>query len=131
MRELQGESFRWPFERDPQAAFYLLLQVKSDDASEELAAHLVREDRKDFEAEAAAFGGAVVCEVAPEEALEHTAAKFRWQRNACVGDGEHSIVVLANQRHLDAAAAFVAAHGVTDPHTLAQIRARAAALPRR
>lgn len=40
VRALQGESFRWPFERDPQAAFYLLLQVKSDDASEELAAHL-------------------------------------------------------------------------------------------
>ena len=42
----------------------------------------------DAEAEAAAFRGAVVCEVAPEEALEHTAAKFRWQRRACVGDAE-------------------------------------------
>ncbi len=40
VRAMQGESFRWPFERDPQAAFYLLLQVKSDDADEELAAHL-------------------------------------------------------------------------------------------
>lgn len=40
VRALQGESFRWPFERDPQTAFYLLLQVKSDDADEELAAHL-------------------------------------------------------------------------------------------
>jgi FAD/FMN-containing dehydrogenase len=40
VRTLQGEAFRWPFERDPQAAFYLLLQVKSDDASEDLAAHL-------------------------------------------------------------------------------------------
>lgn len=40
VRELQGEGFRWPFARDPQAAFYLLLQVKSDDAGEELAAHL-------------------------------------------------------------------------------------------
>lgn len=40
VRAMQGESFRWPFERDPQAAFYLLLQVKSDDAGEDLAAHL-------------------------------------------------------------------------------------------
>ena len=40
VRAMQGESFRWPFERDPLAAFYLLLQVKSDDAGEDLAAHL-------------------------------------------------------------------------------------------
>ena len=40
VRAMQGESFRWPFARDPQAAFYLLLQVKSDDADEDLAAHL-------------------------------------------------------------------------------------------
>lgn len=40
VRALQGERFRWPFERDPGAAFYLLLQVKSEDAGEELAAHL-------------------------------------------------------------------------------------------
>lgn len=42
VRAMQGDSFRWPFERDPQAAFYLLLQVKSDDADEDLAAHLYR-----------------------------------------------------------------------------------------
>lgn len=40
VRTLKGEAFRWPFARDPQAPFYLLLQVKSDDAGEELAAHL-------------------------------------------------------------------------------------------
>ncbi len=40
VRAMQGETFRWPFERDPQAAFYLLLQVKSDDTGEDLAAHL-------------------------------------------------------------------------------------------
>ena len=40
VRAMQGENFRWPFERDPQAAFYLLLQVKSDEADEDLAAHL-------------------------------------------------------------------------------------------
>ncbi|MES2684195.1 MAG: FAD-binding oxidoreductase [Pseudomonadota bacterium] len=40
VRAMQGESFRWPYLRDPGAAFHLLLQVKSDDAGEELAAHL-------------------------------------------------------------------------------------------
>lgn len=40
VRELQGESFRWPFARDPQAAFYLLLQVKADNTEEDLAASL-------------------------------------------------------------------------------------------
>ena len=40
VRTMQGESFRWPFVRDPRAAFYLLLQVKSDDANEDLPAHL-------------------------------------------------------------------------------------------
>lgn len=40
VRALQGAAFRWPFSRDPGAAFYLLLQVKSDDASEDLAASL-------------------------------------------------------------------------------------------
>lgn len=39
VRAMQGSDFRWPFERDPGAAFYLLLQVKSDDADEDLAAH--------------------------------------------------------------------------------------------
>lgn len=42
VRAMQGGDFRWPFERDPGAAFYLLLQVKSDDADEDLAAHLYR-----------------------------------------------------------------------------------------
>ena len=40
VRAMQGDHFRWPFERDPCAAFYLLLQVKSDEASEDLAAVL-------------------------------------------------------------------------------------------
>ncbi len=40
VRALQGETFRWPFARDPQAPFYLLLQLKSDEAGEDLAAHL-------------------------------------------------------------------------------------------
>jgi len=40
VRAMQGAQFRWPFERDPGAAFYLLLQVKSEDASEDLAGHL-------------------------------------------------------------------------------------------
>lgn len=40
VRELKGESFRLPFERDPQANFYLLLQIKSADADEDLAGRL-------------------------------------------------------------------------------------------
>ena len=40
VRAMHGLDFRWPFERDPQASFYLLLQVKSEDAGEDLAAHL-------------------------------------------------------------------------------------------
>ncbi len=40
VRQMRGEAFRWPFARDPQAAFYLLLQVKSADADEDLAAAL-------------------------------------------------------------------------------------------
>ena len=40
VRTMQGAAFRWPFERDPQAPFYLLLQVKSDDADEDLAGTL-------------------------------------------------------------------------------------------
>ena len=40
VRAMHGLDFRWPFERNPQASFYLLLQVKSEDAGEDLAAHL-------------------------------------------------------------------------------------------
>ena len=40
VRALKGDSFRLPFERDPQSSFYLLLQIKSDDASEDLAGNL-------------------------------------------------------------------------------------------
>ena len=40
VRALKGESFRLPFERDPQANFYLLLQIKSADADEDLAGRL-------------------------------------------------------------------------------------------
>lgn len=40
VRSLRGEAFRWPFARDPQAPFYLLLQVKSEEAGEDLAAAL-------------------------------------------------------------------------------------------
>jgi len=40
LRAFRGEAFRWPFAQDPQAAFYLLLQIKSDDASEDLAGNL-------------------------------------------------------------------------------------------
>jgi FAD/FMN-containing dehydrogenase len=35
-----GESLRLPFERDPQSPYYLLLQVKSHDADEDLASRL-------------------------------------------------------------------------------------------
>ena len=40
VRALQGAAFRWPFEQDPQAPFYLLLQIKSADPDEDLATHL-------------------------------------------------------------------------------------------
>lgn len=40
LRVFRGEAFRWPFAQDPQAAFYLLLQVKSDDVAEDLAGNL-------------------------------------------------------------------------------------------
>lgn len=40
VRELKGAEFRLPFERDPQANFYLLLQIKSADADEDLAGRL-------------------------------------------------------------------------------------------
>ena len=40
VRDLKGAEFRLPFERDPQAHFYLLLQVKSADPDEDLAGRL-------------------------------------------------------------------------------------------
>ncbi len=40
VRALKGEAFRWPFARDPAAPFYLLLQLKSEEAGEDLAATL-------------------------------------------------------------------------------------------
>lgn len=40
VRTLKGEAFRLPFERDPQANFYLLLQIKSASADEDLAGRL-------------------------------------------------------------------------------------------
>jgi FAD/FMN-containing dehydrogenase len=40
VREYKGEAFRWPFARDLQSPFYLLLQVKSSDADEDLASAL-------------------------------------------------------------------------------------------
>ena len=40
LRVFRGAAFRWPFSQDPQAAFYLLLQIKSADAEEDLAGNL-------------------------------------------------------------------------------------------
>ncbi|HZP14118.1 MAG TPA: FAD-binding oxidoreductase [Nevskiaceae bacterium] len=46
LRAAKGSAFRWPFERDPQARFYLLLQVKSggeDDLTARLYDFLAKE----------------------------------------------------------------------------------------
>ncbi|MES2885280.1 MAG: FAD-binding oxidoreductase [Pseudomonadota bacterium] len=40
VQAMQGESFRWPFERDPQSPFYLLLQIKSADTDDDLQEQL-------------------------------------------------------------------------------------------
>lgn len=40
VQAMKGEAFRWPFARDPQSPFYLLLQVKSSDTDEDLAGSL-------------------------------------------------------------------------------------------
>jgi FAD/FMN-containing dehydrogenase len=40
VRLAKGSAFRWPFERDPQARFYLLLQVKAASVDADLTARL-------------------------------------------------------------------------------------------